>query len=206
MEAVPCRAQVSVSRGPPMGLGATPARWRISRSPRCVRFIASADRIRYEPGRGTCAPGARPHPPAQSHHRPSLDIWLCVGGAALRRTRCRSVSREKGSPPFFDRLLMLPAVLSIALAQPPPLPPPPLLSHVLLLAALTMLLWQVAKIEGLDISGLPDDPGAFQDCSRRPTSSSLHLPAQLPGSRQGIGPNRSPETRDRTSRPRDPTR
>ena len=62
MEAVPCRAQVSVSRGPPMGFGATPARWRISRSPRCVRFIASADRIRYETGRGTCAPGAPASP------------------------------------------------------------------------------------------------------------------------------------------------
>ena len=62
MEAVLCRAQVSVSRGPPMGFGATPARWRISRSPRCVRFIALADRIRYETGRGTCAPGAPASP------------------------------------------------------------------------------------------------------------------------------------------------
>ena len=59
---MPCRAQVSVSRGPSMGFGATPARWRISRSPRCVRFIALADRIRYETGRGTCAPGAPASP------------------------------------------------------------------------------------------------------------------------------------------------
>jgi hypothetical protein len=62
LEAVLCRAQVSVSRGPYMGLGATPARWRISRSPCCVRFIALADRIRYETGRGTCAPGAPASP------------------------------------------------------------------------------------------------------------------------------------------------
>ena len=62
MEAVPCRAQVSVSRGPPMGFGATPARWRISRSPRRGCFIAPADRIRYETGRGTCAPGAPASP------------------------------------------------------------------------------------------------------------------------------------------------
>jgi hypothetical protein len=62
MEAVHCRAQVSVSRGPLWGSVATPARWRISRSPRRVRFIAFVDRIRYETGRGTCAPGAPASP------------------------------------------------------------------------------------------------------------------------------------------------
>ena len=51
-----CRA------GPLWGSVATPARWRISRSPRRVRFIAFVDRIRYDTGRGTCAPGAPASP------------------------------------------------------------------------------------------------------------------------------------------------
>ena len=34
----------------------------------------AADCIRYDPGRDTCAPGARPHPPRRSHHRPSRHL------------------------------------------------------------------------------------------------------------------------------------
>ena len=42
----------------------------------------------------------------------------CVWGAPrMWRTRCRPVLREKGSPPFFDRLSTRPAALLTALAQ-----------------------------------------------------------------------------------------
>ena len=46
----------------------------------------AADCIRYDPGRDTCAPGARPHPPRRSHHRPQSTsgcvqnpVWACPG-------------------------------------------------------------------------------------------------------------------------------
>ena len=86
MEAVPCRAQVSVSRGPPMGFGATPARWRISRSPRCVRFIASADRTAQNPGAAPVRPERGLTRRARSHHRPAdrhLVVYRIRSGPVL---------------------------------------------------------------------------------------------------------------------------
>ena len=98
MEAVLCRAQVSVSRGPHMGFGATPARWRISRSPRRVRFIAFVDRIRYEPGRGTCAPGAPASPAgADPTIGQAFDIWLCTeSGLGQSWPEIRSSTKDVG--------------------------------------------------------------------------------------------------------------
>ena len=86
-EAVHCRAQVSVSRGPPLGLGCHPCPRRISRSPRRGCFIAPADRIRYETGRGTCAPGAPASPagavPPSACRSTSgcvqNPVWACPG-------------------------------------------------------------------------------------------------------------------------------
>ena len=77
---------VCVARAP-YGVRCHPCPRRISRSPRCVRFIALADRIRYETGRGTCAPGARPHPPRKippSACRSTSGcvqnpVWACPG-------------------------------------------------------------------------------------------------------------------------------
>ena len=52
---------VCVARAP-YGVRCHPCPRRISRSPRRGCFIAPADRIRSEPGRGTCAPGAPASP------------------------------------------------------------------------------------------------------------------------------------------------
>ena len=52
---------VCVARAP-YGVRCHPCPRRISRSPRRGCFIAPADRIRYETGRGTCAPGAPASP------------------------------------------------------------------------------------------------------------------------------------------------
>ena len=71
MEAVPCRAQVSVSRGPPMGFGATPARGESRDLPAAVASLLPRIAFATKPGAAPVRPGRRPHPPAQSHHRPA---------------------------------------------------------------------------------------------------------------------------------------
>ena len=47
------------------------------------------------PGAAPVRPGRRPHPPASSHHRPSLDIWLCTeSGLGLSRPEIRSSTKD----------------------------------------------------------------------------------------------------------------
>jgi hypothetical protein len=88
----------------PYGVRSHPCPRRISRSPRRGCFIAPADRIRYEPERGTCALGARPHPPRKIPPSACRSTSGCVWGAPRkRRTIRRSVSRGGGACPPLDR-------------------------------------------------------------------------------------------------------
>jgi hypothetical protein len=77
---------VCVARAP-YGVRCHPCPRRISRSPRRGCFIAPADRIRYETGRGTCAPGAPASPagavPPSACRSTSgcvqNPVWACPG-------------------------------------------------------------------------------------------------------------------------------
>ena len=77
---------VCVARAP-YGVRCHPCPRRISRSPRRGCFIALADRIRYETGRGTCAPGAPASPagavPPSACRSTSgcvqNPVWACPG-------------------------------------------------------------------------------------------------------------------------------
>ena len=94
---------VCVARAP-YGVRCHPCPRRISRSPRRGCFIAPADRIRYETGRGTCAPGAPASPAGAVPPSACRSTSGCVWGAPRkRRTIRRSVSRGGGLPPFGPR-------------------------------------------------------------------------------------------------------
>ena len=75
MEAVHCRAQVSVSRGPPLGFGCHPCPRRISRSPRRGRLTAPLrgshtprTRSRHMCAQGAASPAAQIPPSAELRH------------------------------------------------------------------------------------------------------------------------------------------
>ena len=86
MEAVHCRAQVSVSRGPPLGLGCHPCPRRISRSPRRGRL--TAPRIAYamtpvathvRPGRGLTRRADPTIGRASTSGCVQNPVWACPG-------------------------------------------------------------------------------------------------------------------------------
>ena len=86
---------VCVARAP-YGVRCHPCPRRISRSPRRGCFIAPADRIRYETGRGTCAPGAPTRRRSPTIGLP-IDIWLCTeSGLGLSRPEIRSSTKDVG--------------------------------------------------------------------------------------------------------------